>query len=174
MLQKLQTHHKSQLITHRQLQGITHACTHPPPPQKKLHTHTNTNQQVQKQTPKKANNIIYPPPPPAPQTAHKTKKVEWCNYPAIYIHCVLTVVLYSTLEQTRCYSCCMWFWMSDGSLSKCVFKYALKWCTYSAVWLLQGWCHMKLLLSQCIVCVHHTPMHQFTVSLHVRPHMEGP
>ena len=34
----------------------------------------------------------------------------------------------------------------------------------SAVWLLHGWCHMKLLPS------HHTTMHPFRVSLHLKPH----
>ena len=27
----------------------------------------------------------------------------------------------------------------------------------SAVWLLRGWCHVKLLLSQHMFCVHHAP-----------------
>ena len=26
------------------------------------------------------------------------------------------------------------------------------WCTYSTVWLLHGWCHMKLLPSQHVLC----------------------
>ena len=42
--------------------------------------------------------------------------------------------------------------------------------SYSAVWLLHGWCHVKLLPSRRTICVHQTTMHQFTVSLHVRPH----
>ena len=33
------------------------------------------------------------------------------------------------------------------------------------VWLLHGWCHVKLLLTRRKLCVHHTTMHQFTVSL---------
>ena len=45
------------------------------------------------------------------------------------------------------------------------FWISTKWCTSSAVWLLHGWCHMKLLLSQCTFCVHHTTMYQFSVAL---------
>ena len=37
-----------------------------------------------------------------------------------------------------------------------------KWFTYSAIWLLHGWCHVKLLPSRRTFCV----MHKFTVSLH--------
>ena len=44
---------------------------------------------------------------------------------------------------------------------------------YSAVWLLQGWCHIKLLPSQHAFCVHHTTVHQFTVSLYLKPHMHS-
>ena len=43
------------------------------------------------------------------------------------------------------------------------FEYPPKWCTYSTVWLLHGWCHMKLLPCWHIFCIHHTTMHQFTV-----------
>ena len=50
------------------------------------------------------------------------------------------------------------------------FESSPKWCTYSAVWLLHGWCHVKLLPSQCTFCVHHRTMHQFTMSLHLKPH----
>ena len=32
------------------------------------------------------------------------------------------------------------------------FLYPPKWCTDSAIWLLHGWCHMKLLPSQRILC----------------------
>ena len=43
--------------------------------------------------------------------------------------------------------------MSDCSLLQCVVEYPPMWCTDSAIWLLDGWCHMKLLLSQCTFCV---------------------
>ena len=33
-------------------------------------------------------------------------------------------------------------------------QYPPKWCTYSAVWLLHGWCHVKLLSSRQMFCVH--------------------
>ena len=36
---------------------------------------------------------------------------------------------------------------------------------YSVVQLVHGWCHVKLLRSRRTFCVHHTNMHQFTVSL---------
>ena len=42
--------------------------------------------------------------------------------------------------------------------------------SYSAIWLLHGWCHVKLLPSRRTICVHQTTMHQFTVSLHAGPH----
>ena len=40
---------------------------------------------------------------------------------------------------------------------------------HNAVWLLYGWCHIKLLLSQHKFCVHHSTMHQFIVSLYLKP-----
>ena len=43
-------------------------------------------------------------------------------------------------------------------------EYPPKWCIYSAIWLLQGWCHVKLLPSRHKFCVAHTTVHQFTVS----------
>ena len=41
----------------------------------------------------------------------------------------------------------------------------------SAVWLLHGWCHVKLLPCWRKVYVHHTAMHQFTVSLYSKLHI---
>ena len=38
---------------------------------------------------------------------------------------------------------------------------------------LHSWCYIKLLPSRCTFCLHHTTMHQFTVSLHSKPHMKG-
>ena len=59
-------------------------------------------------------------------------------------------------------SSCMWLWMSDCSFIQLDFEYLLKWCAYSAVWLLHGWCHMKLLPSWCTFCVHHhAPVYSF-------------
>ena len=52
------------------------------------------------------------------------------------------------------------------------FEYLQKWCTFRAVCLLQGWCHMKLLPSRHMFCVHHTTMHQFTMLLHSKPQMQ--
>ena len=36
----------------------------------------------------------------------------------------------------------------------------------SGIWLLHGWRHVKLPPSRRKLCVHHSTMHQFTVSLH--------
>ena len=42
--------------------------------------------------------------------------------------------------------------------------------SYSAVWLLRGWCHVKLLPSRHKFCVHHTTVHQFAMSFSLKPH----
>ena len=60
-------------------------------------------------------------------------------------------------------------------MSECILfiahsDYPHKWCTDSTVWLLHRWCHVKLLPSWHKVCVLHSTMHQFTVSLHSKPH----
>jgi len=63
--------------------------------------------------------------------------------------------------------------MSDCTLTQDSFYFILyisKLCTYSTVWLLYGWYHIKLLPSLCTFCEHHTTMHHFTVSLHSKPH----
>ena len=44
---------------------------------------------------------------------------------------------------------------------------------YSAVQLLTCWCHLKVLPSRRTFCVHHTSIHQFTVSLYSTPHTQG-
>ena len=44
-----------------------------------------------------------------------------------------------------------------------------EWCTWTAVWLLHGWCHMKLLLSQHTFCIHRTTICTSLVSLHAKP-----
>ena len=43
----------------------------------------------------------------------------------------------------------------------------------STVWLLHGCCHVKLLPSRRKFCVHHSTMHQFTVSFHSKPRRRG-
>ena len=55
---------------------------------------------------------------------------------------------------------------SDGD---CNLSFFLK-LFFSAIWLLHGWCHMKILPSRRKFCVHHTTLHQFTASLHSKPH----
>ena len=51
-------------------------------------------------------------------------------------------------------------WMSDCSFTQCMLNIHS-----SAVWLLRGWCHLKLLPPQRTFCVNHTAMHQFTLLL---------
>ena len=43
--------------------------------------------------------------------------------------------------------------------------------TNNAARLLHGWCHVILWPSGLVVCVHHTTMHQFTMSLYSKPHI---
>ena len=84
---------------------------------------------------------------------------EW-----LFIYWMIFIYIYSAI---LCFwarsqrSSCMQLWMSDCSLTQHDFGYSLKWCTNNAVWLLHGWCHVKLLPSWCTFCVHHTIMHQF-------------
>ena len=63
-------------------------------------------------------------------------------------------------------------WVTVSIYGAC-FEYTLNWSTDSAVRLLHSWSHVKLLLSQCMLCVHHSTMHQFTASLHSKPHTQG-
>ena len=44
---------------------------------------------------------------------------------------------------------------------------------YITVWLLHGWCHVKLLPSWRKFYVHHTAMHQFTVTLFKATYMHA-
>ena len=53
------------------------------------------------------------------------------------------------------------------------FEYPSKRCTYSAISLLHGWCHVKLLPSCRTFFVHHAIMRQFTVPLHSKPQTWG-
>jgi len=52
----------------------------------------------------------------------------------------------------------------------CFLQYQTKLCIDSAVWLLHGWRHLKLLPSRRKFCIHRTTIHQFTVSLHSKIH----
>ena len=49
----------------------------------------------------------------------------------------------------------VWFWMSDYRLLWRFFQHPSKWCTYSAIWLLHGWCHVKLLPPRRTFSIHH-------------------
>ena len=57
----------------------------------------------------------------------------------------------------------MRLWMSNTALYTARFQHSPKW-LYSAVWMLHGWCHVELLPSWCRSFVHHTIMHQFSVT----------
>ena len=70
-------------------------------------------------------------------------------------------------------SSCTQLWRSDCSftVTQCVLN--VHWSGYSAVYLFNGWCYVKLLPSWCMFCGHHTTRHQFTVSFYSKPQMKG-
>ena len=72
------------------------------------------------------------------------------------------ITLFSATKQTHSHSSHLWLWTSDCSFRQLIFEYQPEW--------RQCWCHMKLLLFQRTICVHHTTMHQFTGSLYSEPH----
>ena len=75
---------------------------------------------------------------------------------------VARMVLFSASEQIRCTPViCNSEWVT--SFMQCILNIYPSGC--STVWLLHGWFHVKLLLSRHKFCVHHTTMHQITVSL---------
>ena len=56
----------------------------------------------------------------------------------------------------------IWHWVTTFHLISHVsvpLPYPPKCCAYNAVWLLHGWCHVKLLPSRWMFCVHHIIMH---------------
>ena len=95
----------------------------------------------------------------------------WTYLCAVGVVDCFYVALFSTLEQTNCalVACdskrvtrfLKIFFMAH-------FEYPPEWCTDSTVWLLHGWCHGKLLLSQCILCTpyNHAPCHVTYVKQH--------
>ena len=74
-----------------------------------------------------------------------------------------TIALLSASEQTRCAVVASNFWMSDCSSTLSILTNHKS--GSCALWLLHGRCHVKLLLSRCMFCTHHTAMYQFTVSV---------
>ena len=60
--------------------------------------------------------------------------------------------------------------MSDCSLTQHILN--IHQSGSSALWLLHGWCHMKLLLCQPKFCAHHARMHQFTLSHYLKPYTQ--
>ena len=89
---------------------------------------------------------------------------------AIHNYCYLLfcIALFSALKQTWADS-----WMSHSILNEWLYHmvhiFNIHWSGVldSGVWLLHGWCHMKLLPSRHKFCV---TMHQFTGSLYSKPH----
>ena len=73
------------------------------------------------------------------------------------MHCCCWQLLYSAILHSQADSLCS----HACSLHKWLafycpfFESPPKWCTYSAVWLLYGWCHMKLLPSRHILSFRH-------------------
>ena len=57
----------------------------------------------------------------------------------------------------------LWFWMNDSRLLWRILNIH-RGGKLSAVWLLHGWCDIKLLPSQRMCCVHHTTTQQFSVT----------
>ena len=63
-----------------------------------------------------------------------------------------SIILHALADSMH--SCCMW--LNDlPAFYSCFFKYLPKWCIYSALWLLNGWSHVKLLPSHRILCTLH-------------------
>ena len=94
----------------------------------------------------------------------------------VYVNFVCWLPLYSAVIHSiensllsRIYSLYLLllrFWMIDCSVLQGVLN--IHWSgalIYSAVCLLHGWCHVRLLPSRRMFGVHHATMHQFTVSL---------
>ena len=100
-----------------------------------------------------------------PAVVQCPKSAEFLHYYYYWL------ILFSAIPCSWADSLCFYrMWFPNEWHSLAGFEYPLKWCTYSAVWLLRGWCRMKLLPSWHVFCVHHTTMHQFTVSLHSKPY----
>ena len=75
---------------------------------------------------------------------------------------------YSVSEQTYCaLVVCEYEWIIAGSLYTAFSNIHRS--RNSSIWLLYGWCRVKLLPSRRMFCVHHTAMHQFTASLYSKP-----
>ena len=89
----------------------------------------------------------------------------------------------SALQQTHCalVACCLFHW-SDCSFSQRVlniqpssvfttrFELPPKWCVYSAIWLLHGWCQWNVLPSRHVLCTPHShaPRHVTSCKRHTQ------
>ena len=111
-----------------------------------------------------------PPPPPPPSLISLVVSVD------VKHHFIIIVLCFPA--DPLCSDSRMRLSVSDCSFTQRVFCFCLfRWIStdsgYSDVWLLRGWCHLKLLPSRRMFCVHYTSMHQFTVSLYSKSHTWG-
>ena len=83
--------------------------------------------------------------------------------------CWSLIALFSALDETHC-AIVTWDSKWTTRLFIVRFEYPLKWCTYSTVWLLHGWCHVKLAAILACSVYNHTTMHHHVMSLHAKPH----
>ena len=114
---------------------------------------------------------------------------DWIKCPSTALY-IFSSSLFSAVEKrlegsckknvVDCFSCFSTFKQTHNAIVTCDSEWVTvlaclwissKWCTYSAIRLLHDWCLMKLLLSRHTLYVHHTTLHQFTVSLHAKPHV---
>ena len=88
-----------------------------------------------------------PPPKPSPPYTLPLPPAYVNTTKCLPMLLAFYIVLFSALEQTHC----ILSWVIlNGWLSLFVAHFE------HAIWLLGGWCHMKLLPSQRTFCVHHT------------------
>ena len=80
---------------------------------------------------------------------------------------VVTIALFSASEQTQC-ALVVCHLKSVTHLTQHILNIHRS--GDNAVWLLHGQCYVKLLLSLCTFCGHHTTKHQFTASP-LKPHV---
>ena len=113
-----------------------------------------------------------------PTAASKPKSKHWFTTSSFHLICNTVTTLRSPLIVVdRFYNYSAILRYQADSLSSHVnlnerlsfngafFEYALQWCTYSAVWLLYGWCHVKLLPSRRVLCTpyNHASCHVMSV-----------
>ena len=90
---------------------------------------------------------------------HGVRAAQGCNRMHSASVCMLKIPNTSSHTTVWIHSNTVHTDSSDCSWTQCIFEYPSKWCTYNAVWLLHGWCWVKLLPSQHMFCVHHKPVY---------------